>query len=61
MTEKQIKWQEALLNPSAKAKLKQNAMVRLITSGVSPVTVRSGELASVGRSYKILTPPLGFA
>jgi hypothetical protein len=39
MTEKQIKWQEALLNPSAKPKLKQNAMVRLITSGISPVTV----------------------
>jgi hypothetical protein len=39
MTEKQNKWRETLLNPSAKPKLKQNAMIRLITSGVSPVTV----------------------
>jgi hypothetical protein len=39
MTEKQNKWREALLNPSAKPKVKQNAMIQLITSGVSPVTV----------------------
>jgi len=39
MTRQQEKWREALLNPSAKPKVKQNAMVGLISSGISPETV----------------------
>jgi hypothetical protein len=39
MTKQQIRWREALTNPSASSKIKQAAMVGLVSTGVSPQIV----------------------
>jgi hypothetical protein len=43
MTQKQERWRQALTDPSASSKLKQSAVVGLISSGISPKLLAPGQ------------------